>query len=106
MKRNNSQMPNQYARVKNVAKREKVINNDSDQAHGFSDEFLEESMKSSSVYVTDEDAEYKNCSSNLNAHEALSISNSLHSKCMNLFHLPEKYHIIILDGNADTCVLE
>jgi phosphoserine aminotransferase len=24
---------------------------------------------------------------------------------MNLLHLPEKYHIIILDGGADTCVL-
>jgi hypothetical protein len=25
---------------------------------------------------------------------------------MNLLHLPEKYHISILDGGADTCVLE
>jgi hypothetical protein len=24
---------------------------------------------------------------------------------MNLLHLPEKYHISILDGSADTCVL-
>jgi hypothetical protein len=24
---------------------------------------------------------------------------------MNLFHLPEKYHISILGGSADTCVL-
>jgi phosphoserine aminotransferase len=24
---------------------------------------------------------------------------------MNLLHLPEKYHISILDGGADTCVL-
>jgi phosphoserine aminotransferase len=25
--------------------------------------------------------------------------------CMKLLHLPEKYHISILDGGADTCVL-
>jgi hypothetical protein len=35
----------------------------------------------------------------------LSISNFLHKKCMNLLHLPEKYHISILDGGVDTCVL-
>jgi phosphoserine aminotransferase len=44
-------------------------------------------------------------SSNHNAHATLSISNSLHNKCMNLLHLPEKYHINILDGGTDTCVL-
>jgi phosphoserine aminotransferase len=38
-------------------------------------------------------------------HLTLSISNSLHDKCMNLLHLPEEYHISILDGGADTCVL-
>jgi phosphoserine aminotransferase len=34
-----------------------------------------------------------------------SVIPSLHNKCMNLLHLPEKYHISILDGAADTCVL-
>jgi hypothetical protein len=34
-----------------------------------------------------------------------SISNPLHDKCMNLLHLPEKLHISILDGGADTCIL-
>jgi hypothetical protein len=43
-------------------------------------------------------------SSNHNVHATLSISNCLHKKCMNLLHLylPEKYHIRILDGGADT----
>jgi phosphoserine aminotransferase len=62
-------------------------------------------MKSSSLYETDENVDYEYWSSNHNAHATLSISNSLHSKCMNLLHLPEKYHISILDGGADTCVL-
>jgi hypothetical protein len=62
-------------------------------------------MKNSSIYETDEDVDYEYWSSNHNAHETLSISNSLHNKFMNLLHLPEKYHIIILDGGADTCVL-
>jgi hypothetical protein len=64
-------------------------------------------MKSSSMYEidADEDVDYENWPSNHNAHATLSISNSLHNKCMNLLHLPEKYHISILDGGADTCVL-
>jgi hypothetical protein len=39
----NSNMPNQYARVKNVAKGEDVIKDNTDQTNGyFVDEFLEE----------------------------------------------------------------
>jgi hypothetical protein len=98
-------MPNQYARVKNVAKGEDVIKENTDQTYAFVDEFLEEAMKSSSLHEEDEDVDYEYWSSNHNAHATLSISNSLHNKCMNLLHLPEKYHISILDGGADTCVL-
>jgi hypothetical protein len=101
----NSNMPNQYARVKNVAKGEDVIKDNTDQIHAFVDEFLEESMKISNIYEADEDVDYEYLSSNHNAHATLSISNSLHNKCMSLLHLPEKYHISILDGGADTCVL-
>jgi hypothetical protein len=101
----NSNMPNQYARVKNVVKGEFVIKDNTDQTYAFVDEFLEEATKSSSLYETDEYLDYEYWSSNHNAHVTLSISNSLHNKCMNLVHLPEKYHIIILDGGVDTCVL-
>jgi phosphoserine aminotransferase len=62
-------------------------------------------MKISSLYETDEDVDYEYWSSNHNDHTTLSISNSIHNKCMNLLHLPEKYHINILDGGAYTCVL-
>jgi hypothetical protein len=68
-------------------------------------EFLKEAMKSSSIYEADEDVDYEYWSSNHNAHATLSKSNSLHKKCMNLLHLPDKYHISFLDGGADTCVL-
>jgi preprotein translocase subunit SecA len=91
--------------VKNVAKWEDVIKDNIDQIYAFVDEFLEEEMKSSSIYETDEDVDYEFWSSNHNAHATLSISNSLHNKCMNLLHLPGKYRISILDGGADTCVL-
>jgi hypothetical protein len=101
----NDNMPNQFARVKNVAKGEDVIKNDTDQTYAFVDQFLEEVMKSSSIYEADQDADYEYWSSNHNAHVTLSSSNSLHNKCMNLLHLTEKYHISILDGGADTCVL-
>jgi hypothetical protein len=46
----NANMPNQYARVKNVAKGEDVIKENTDQTYAFADEFLEEAMKSSSFY--------------------------------------------------------
>jgi hypothetical protein len=102
---NDSNLPNQYARVKNVAKGEDVIKDDTDQTYDFVDEFIEESMKSSSVYEADEDVDSEYWSSNHNADATLSISNFLHKKCMNLLHLPEKYHISILDDGADTCAL-
>jgi hypothetical protein len=86
---NNSNLPNQYARVKNVAKGEDVIKDNTDQLYAFVDEFLEEAMKSSSIYgaaiksssiyETDEDVDYECWSSNHNAHATLSISNSLHN---------------------------
>jgi hypothetical protein len=98
----NSNMPNQYARVKNVVKWEDVIKDNTDQTYAFVDEFFEETIKSSSLYEADEDVDYENWSSNHNDHATLSMSNFLHNKCMNLLHLPEKYHIIILDGGADT----
>jgi hypothetical protein len=94
---NNPNMSNRFARVKNVAKGEDVIKENTDQTYAFVDEFLEEAMKSSTIYETDEDVDvdYEYWSSNHNAHATLSISNFLHNKCMNLLHLPERYHISI-----------
>jgi hypothetical protein len=102
----NSFIPNQYTRVKHVAKGENVIKDDKDQTYVFVDKFLEEAMKSSSIYEIDEDedVDYEYWSSNHNAPATFRISNSLHNKCMNLLHLTEKYHNSILDGGADTCV--
>jgi peroxiredoxin family protein len=48
---NNANMPNQYARVKNVAKGENVIKKNTDQTNVYVDEFLEEAMKKSKVQV-------------------------------------------------------
>jgi hypothetical protein len=42
---NNSNMPNQYARLKYVAKGEDLIKDNTDQTYAFVDEFLEEAMK-------------------------------------------------------------
>jgi hypothetical protein len=88
----NSSMPNQYARLKNVAKGDDVIKDNTDQNYAFVDEFLEEEMKRSSMYEADEDLDYEYCSSKHNAHATPSISNFLHNKCMNLLllYLTEK----------------
>jgi hypothetical protein len=77
----NSHMPNQYARVKekNVAKGEDVIKENTDQTYAFVAEFLEEAMKSSSIYEAYEDVDNEYWSSNHNAHATLSISNSHHN---------------------------
>jgi hypothetical protein len=91
--------------VKTLAKEEDIIKDNTDQNYAFVDEFLEEEIKSSSIYETDQDIDNEYWSSNHNSHATLSISNSLHNKCMNLLHLLEKYHISILDGGSDTCVL-
>jgi hypothetical protein len=68
---NNSDMSNQYARVKNVAKGDDIIKDNTDQTYAFVDEFLEEAMKSSSLYEVDEDVDYEYWSSNHNAHATL-----------------------------------
>jgi hypothetical protein len=91
---NNSNIPNQYARVKNVAKGEDVIKENTDQTYAFVDEFLEEAINISSIYETDEDVDHEYWVSNHVAHVTLSISNSLHNKFMNLLHLPEINHIV------------
>jgi hypothetical protein len=87
------------------AKGEDLIKENTDQTCAFVDEFLEKAIKRSSLHETDEDVDYEYWSSNHNAHARLSISNCLHNKGMNILHLSEKYHISILDGDADTCVL-
>jgi hypothetical protein len=102
---NNSNLPNQYARVKNVTKGEDLIKENTDHTYAFVDEFLEEVMKSSIIYEADEDVDYEYWSSNHIAHAKISIPDSPQNKFMNLLHLPEKYHISILDGGADTFVL-
>jgi hypothetical protein len=55
----NSNMPIQCGRVKNVAKGEDVIKKNTDQTYAFVDEFLEEAVKSSSLYEADEDVDYE-----------------------------------------------
>jgi hypothetical protein len=52
---NDSNLPNQYARVKNIAKGEDVIKDNTDQTYAFLDEIPDEAMKSSSLYEADED---------------------------------------------------
>jgi hypothetical protein len=54
---NNSNMPHQYARDRNVAKGKEVIKDNTDQTYAFVDEFLEEAMKSASIYEADEDVD-------------------------------------------------
>jgi hypothetical protein len=56
---NNSNMTNQNSKLKNVAKGEDVIKENKDQTYAFVDEFLEDAIKSSSIYEADEDIDYE-----------------------------------------------
>jgi hypothetical protein len=55
----NSNMPNQYTRVKNIAKGKKIIKENTDHNYAFVDEYLEEAMKSSSIYQAYEDLDHE-----------------------------------------------
>jgi hypothetical protein len=65
----NAHMPNQYARVKNVAKGKDLIKENTGHTYAFVDEFLEEAMKTSSLYESDEDLDYEYWSSNHQTHD-------------------------------------
>jgi hypothetical protein len=100
-------MPNQYATVKNASKGEEVSQVDTDLDYGFVDEFLEEAIKSSSIYESEQDAEHEYWTTDNYAYETStsSISNTSHISCVKLLILQDRYHISILDGDANTCVL-
>jgi hypothetical protein len=104
-KDNKDAIPNQYARVKNGLKGEEDVQNHADQNYTFIDEFLEVSVKNSNLYESDRETGYDFWTSEHNIHASISINNTLHNKCMNLLFLPERHHISISDGGADTCVL-
>ena len=97
-------MPNQYAKVKSTVKGEEELQDGTEQDYGFIDEFREEAVNTSNIYESQQD-DYDYWTSEHNIHTTISINNTLNNKCMNLLFLPEKYHIIILDGGADTCDL-
>jgi len=97
-------MPNQYAKVKNAVKGEEDIQDQTTDTYGFVDEFLEDAIKSSNLYE-EQDANYETWNSEHNIYASISINNTLYNQCMSLLLLPEKRHISILDGGADTCVL-
>jgi hypothetical protein len=101
---NNPSMPNQHARVKNAAKGEEVAQDIVTQTYGYVDEFLEEAIKSSSLYESDQDSEYEYWTTDCYSHATFSIRNTSHNTCMKLPILQDRYHIRILDGEADACV--
>jgi hypothetical protein len=75
---NNHTMPNQYAAVKNVAKGEEIAKDDTDQDYVFVDELLEEAIRSSSIYESEQDAENEYWTTDYYAYATSSISNTSH----------------------------
>jgi hypothetical protein len=86
-------------------KGEEELQDSTEQDYGFTDEFLEEAVNTSNIYESQQETDYDYWISEHNIHTSISINNTLYNKCMNLLFLPEKYHISIIHGGADTCVL-
>ena len=74
---NNSGIPNQYARVKVASKGEEEVQEDTDQNqnYNFIDEFLEEAVKTSSLYESDQEVGYDGWSTEHNIHASIIINN-------------------------------
>jgi hypothetical protein len=70
--------------VKNIAKGNIVIKDNKDQTNDFVDEFFEGEIKISIIYQANEDVDYEYWSSKNNSQAIISISYTLHNKCMNL----------------------
>jgi hypothetical protein len=85
-------------------KGEDEIQDQTASSYGFIDEFLEDAIKSSNLH-DEQGTDYEMWNSDRNVYTSLSINNTLYVKGMNLLFLPEKLHVSILDGGADTCVL-
>jgi hypothetical protein len=54
-KNTSSKLPNQYAKVKNTAKGEEEVQDDTDRGYGFVDEFLEDALNTSNIYEAQQD---------------------------------------------------
>jgi hypothetical protein len=73
--------------------------------YDFVDEFLEDASKSSEP-CEELDTDYDPRNSKHNIYTSIIMISILRNKCMSLLFLPEKHHVSLLDGGADTCVLE
>jgi hypothetical protein len=62
-------------------------------------------MRNSTLYEHGHNEDYDHRTTYHNAHTSISMSNTLHITHMQLLFLLEKYHISILDGQADTFIL-
>jgi hypothetical protein len=86
---NYTNMPNQYAKVKNTVKGEEELQDGSGQDYGFIDEFLEEAVNTSKIDESQQETDYDYWTSEHNIHTSVSINNTLYNKCMHLLFLPE-----------------
>jgi hypothetical protein len=57
-KDNSNTIPKQYAGIKNACNKEEDVQNDADQNYTFVDEFLEEAVKNSNQYESEQDTGY------------------------------------------------
>jgi hypothetical protein len=69
------------------------------------DEYIEEGINNSNVYESTHENDYDYWTCEHNADASISINKTFYSKCMNLLFLTESYHLGIMDGVTDTCLL-
>ena len=86
-------------------KGEESVQDDKDHNYDFVDEFLEEAIRSSSLYDSRHDAKYEYWTTDHFVHATFNMGNSFPNSGIKLPILPGHHHISILDDGADTCVL-
>jgi hypothetical protein len=72
-----SNMPNQYAKIKNAVKGEDEIQNQIVNSYGFIDDFLEDAIKSSNL-CEEQVTDYGTWNSEHNVYTSISINNALY----------------------------
>jgi hypothetical protein len=68
-------------------------------------EYLEEAINTSNIHESIQKTNYDYWISKHNALSSFRMNNNFYNECMNVLFPPASYHISILDGGADTCVL-
>jgi hypothetical protein len=83
-------------------KGEEEVQDDAEHTYSFSTEFPEEAVNTFNTSEPEQEIDYDFWTPEDKMHTSISLYDTLHNKRMNLLFLPEKDHMCIVDGGADS----